>query len=311
MQVVHVPGDDNLYGPSVITIGAFDGVHRGHKTLLEELRRQATIYKCPSVVITFDRHPAEIVRPESAPKLLTTLEQKLELLGESGYIDICAIQRFDEETRNESAEDFVRSVLVGLFQAQLVIIGSDFHFGHQRRGNVTLLEEMGTSLGFQVEAFELVTDAAEVVSSTRIRKLIAAGDVATAAVLLERPYELRGTVVRGDGRGRTIGFPTANLDIGERQLLPSDGIYAGIAICADGVTRPTAISVGKRPTFHSDATQSLVEAHLLDFDADIYDQELRVQFQQWLRGEEKFDSVEDLVSQIKRDVASTRKIVRN
>jgi riboflavin kinase/FMN adenylyltransferase len=289
---------------TVVTIGAYDGVHLGHRALIGEVSRRAEQLGCDTAVVTFDRHPAMVVRPASAPKLLTNLDQKLELLAETG-VDHALVLHFDEERSHESAEDFVREVLVGCLNAKAVVVGHDFHFGHDRRGNVALLTEMGGALGFDVLGIRLVGDA-QPFSSTRIRSLLAEGDVEPAAALLGRHHEVRGTVARGDARGRELGFPTANVEVPEEILLPADGIYAGWYLRPDGTRHMTAISLGRRPTFYENAGSSLLEAYLLDFDGDLYGEQATVQFVVRLRGEVRFDSVEALVAQIGDDVEATR-----
>ncbi len=298
---------------SVVTIGAYDGVHRGHQRVLHLVRELASSRGLDAAVVTFDRHPAQVVRPESAPKLLTNLDQKLELLDATGDVDICCVLTFDEQRSHETAEEFVTEVLVERLRARLVVVGEDFHFGYKRGGNVPLLGRMGAELGFEVIGLGLVAVEGDpvgtVYSSTRIRELLAEGDVAAAAALLGRPHEVRGTVVEGDRRGRTLGFPTANLRVPGEICLPADGIYAGTFAAADDVERPAAISLGRRPTFYDDADASLLEAYVLDFDGDLYGQPAKVRFVERLRGEQRFDTVEDLVEQMGRDVEATRRAV--
>jgi riboflavin kinase/FMN adenylyltransferase len=298
-------------GPgAVVTIGVYDGVHLGHHSVLRLVRELADARGLAAVCITFDRHPAEVVRPESAPKLLTTPEQKLELLDATGYLDLAFVLYFDEARSQEPAEEFVREVLVEAGHARLVVVGADFHFGKGRGGDVPLLQRMGAELGFEALAMGLeATRDGTIYSSTHIRELLAVGDVHGAAALLGRPHEVRGVVVEGDRRGRELGFPTANVAVPGRSCLPADGIYAGSFVAADGVERITAISLGRRPTFYETADASLLEAYVLDFDADLYGQDVRVRFVQHLRGEMKFDSVDALVEQIERDVAATREVM--
>ena len=292
---------------TVVTIGAYDGVHLGHRALLARVRGMADELGAAAAVVTFDRHPATVVRPESAPLLLTDLDQKLELLAETG-MDYAYVIHFDEARARESAEGFVREVLVDCLAARAVVVGHDFHFGHQRRGNVPLLQQMGAELGFDVLGISLVADAAgaEAVSSTRVRRLLGAGEVEAAADLLGRPHEVRGTVVAGDHRGRELGYPTANVRVAADLLLPADGIYAGWHGRPDGSVHPAAISLGRRPTFHPDATASVLETHLLDFDGDLYGEAAHVRFVARLRGEERYDSVEALLAQMADDVAAAR-----
>ena len=302
-----------LTGPAgsrgaVVTIGVYDGVHLGHHAVLRLVRELADARGLAAVCVTFDRHPAEVVRPESAPRLLTSQEQKLELLDATGYLDLAFVLHFDEARSREPADDFVREVLVAAGHARLVVVGADFHFGRARGGDVALLQRMGAELGFEVLGVGLeAAPGGTIYSSTRIRELLAEGDVDGAAALLGRPHEVRGTVVEGDRRGRELGYPTANVAVPGRVCLPADGIYAGTFIGADGVERMTALSLGRRPTFYDAADASLLEAYVLDFDGDLYGQAARVRFMSRLRGEVKFDSVDALVGQIERDVADTRR----
>ncbi|HEX4979055.1 MAG TPA: bifunctional riboflavin kinase/FAD synthetase [Acidimicrobiales bacterium] len=312
MQVITDPSACPAFGGgTVVTIGVYDGVHLGHRALISRVRHMAAELGAASAVVTFDRHPATVVRPDSAPKLLTDLPQRLELLGSTG-VDATLVIHFDAARARESAEDFVSEILVGCLRARAVVVGHDFHFGHNRGGNVAMLQEMGAELGFDVLGISLVADdtpAHEVVSSTRVRALLAAGDVAGAAALLGRPHEIRGLVHDGDKRGRDLGFPTANVAVPDEIMLPADGIYAGWYQRPDGVVHPAAISLGRRPTFYEASDHSLLEAYLLDFDGDLYGEEARVRFVARLRGEVRFDSVEDLVAQMARDVSDTRDVL--
>jgi riboflavin kinase/FMN adenylyltransferase len=293
---------------TAVTIGAFDGIHRGHQALLRLVRERGRARGLATALVTFDRHPALVVRPESAPKLLTTLEQKLELLGATGLVDEALVLTFDEERRNESAEQFVKEVLVDCLGARLVVVGADFHFGRDRRGNVELLRRMGDDLGFEVVGLDLVSDGPAVYSSTLVRQRLAEGAVERAAELLGRPHEVRGRVVEGDGRGREVlGFATANVAVAAETCLPAAGIYAGTFRGADGVERPAAISLGYRPTFYEDGAPLLLEAHVLDFDGDLYGQEAAVRFVARIRPEERFDSVPELVAAMHRDVDAVRR----
>jgi riboflavin kinase/FMN adenylyltransferase len=248
-----------------------------------------------------------VVRPESAPKLLTDLEQKLELLATTG-MDYALVVRFDEVRATESAEEFAREILVDGLAARAVVVGCDFHFGHRRRGNVGLLRQMGSELGFDVLGIGLVGvgASAEPVSSTRIRRLLEAGEVAAAANLLGRPHEVRGAVGSGAQRGRALGYPTANVIVPGEILLPADGIYAGWYRRHGGSRHPAAISLGRRPTFHPDASTSVLEAHLLDFTGDLYGERAEVSFVARLRPEERFESVPELVAPLADEVAATR-----
>ena len=302
-------------GGSAVTIGAYDGVHLGHRALLAELKTRAEANGLATVVVTFDRHPAAVVRPESAPLLLCDLDQKLELLASAG-VDRTVVVRFDEERANESAEDFVARELVGGLDARLVVVGEDFHFGHGRKGNVALLAEMGAAAGFAVDGVTLASaddvagELAPPVSSTRVRTLVAAGDVEGAAVLLGRPHQVRGPVVTGDRRGGAeLGYPTANLEIPGDICLPAPGIYAGWYERPDGSRHMAAVSVGRRPTFYGADGELLVEAYLLDVSADLYGESARLSFTHRLRDELAFDSVDALVAQMGHDVERARTLL--
>ena len=266
-----------------------------------------------SVVVTFDRHPAAIVRPESAPKLLTDLEQRLELLASTG-VDATLVVPFDTERATESAEEFVQEVLVDCLGVRGVVVGEDFHFGKARRGNVALLKTLGEAGGFSVSGIDLVgndglpTDGLKV-SSTQIRQLLRDGDVGAAAELLGRQHEVRGPVVHGDARGRTLGFPTANVAVPPEICLPADGIYAGWLQRADGTVLPAALNLGRRPTFYSAQPYSLLEAFVIDWSGDLYDEEVKVRFVKRLRPELKFDGIEALIAQMNNDVAEARGIL--
>lgn len=297
---------------TAVTIGAYDGVHKGHRAVIATLQELARDRGLRTAVVTFDRHPASVVRPESAPLLLTDLDQKLELLAECG-VDYTLVVHFDEARSKEPAPDFVREVLVGCLNAQLVAVGEDFHFGHRRSGDVSLLRTMGADLGFDVVGHELVgpdgRSAGEPVSSTRIRAALADGELDAANDMLGRLHEVRGVVGKGDGRARELGYRTANVAVPEQIRLPSDGIYAGWYLFPDGHRHPAAISLGRRPTFYEFADSSLLEAHLIDFDGDLYHQPARVQFATRLRDELKFDSVDALVEQMGRDVDLARTLL--
>ena len=306
MEVVREPDCPRPDGGTVVTIGAYDGVHLGHRALVAEVRRRAERLGCASAVVTFDRHPATVVRPESAPLLLTDLDQKLELLASTG-LDYALVVQFDAERARESAEDFVRRTLVGCLGARSVVVGDDFHFGHRRRGNVDLLTSMGADLGFDVLGLRLVADGEEAYSSTRIRRALAAGDVAAAATMLGRPHEVRGRVVRGDGRGGPeLGYPTANVEVPPGILLPADGVYAGWYERPSGEVHEAAISLGRRPQFYETADASLLEAHLPGFDGDLYGEAAKVRFVARLRGQERYETVDALIEQMGRDVDATR-----
>ena len=295
---------------SVVTIGAYDGVHRGHQAVIEQVRQQAQTLDARSIVVTFDRHPASVVRPESAPLLLTDLDQKLERLAATG-IDVTCIVKFDEDSSREAPSDFVKRVLVDGLLAKRIIIGEDFHFGHKRGGNVAMLRELGPKFDFDVIPIELISrgdGVDEPVSSTAIRRALAGGQVELATQLLGHHFEVRGVVVRGDQRGRTIGFPTANIEVPNAICIPADGVYAGVLTRKDGTKNICAMNLGRRPTFYEHADHSMLEAHLLDFSGDLYDEKVKLTFTHFLRGERKFENIDALKMQLKLDVEQTRAV---
>lgn len=298
---------------SVVTIGAYDGVHLGHQAVIRQVRDTARELGCDSVVVTFDKHPAAVVRPESAPKLLTDIDQKLELLAATG-VDATFIVAFTEEQAHENPADFVRRVLVNGLGTRVVVVGEDFHFGYKRMGNVALLGELGRQHDFEVAPIRLISrpdDIDEPVSSTAIRRALAGGQVEVATRLLGRPFEIRGVVVNGDKRGGQIGFPTANIEVPSAMCLPADGVYAGRCTLPDGSRYGCAINFGRRPTFFEHADHSILEAHLIDFTGDLYGQELRVTFEHFLRSERKFENLEALKTQLGTDVAHAREITKS
>ena len=297
---------------AVVTIGAYDGLHRGHQAVIAEVRRRAAAVGARSVVITFDRHPASVVRPESAPRLLTDLDQKLELLEATG-VDATVLIRFDPTQSQEEPLAFARRVLVDCLAAVAIVVGDDFHFGKGRQGNVATLRELGAEADFEVFPMPLVqrTDGPdESLSSTAIRRALAGGQVELAAELLGHPFEARGVVVQGDQRGRLLGFPTANVEVPNAICLPSDGVYAGIYVRPDGSVHPCAMNLGRRPTFYEHADHSLLEAHLIDFAGDLYGEPAKVRFTHFLRSERKFDGFEAIKTQLQHDIEHARDVLR-
>jgi riboflavin kinase/FMN adenylyltransferase len=296
---------------SVITIGAYDGVHLGHRAVIDQVKRRATELGAKSVVVTFDRHPASVVRPESAPRLLTGPDLKMELLASTG-IDAVVVVPFTPEQAAESPESFVDRVLVTCLKTSAIVVGEDFHFGRHRDGNVDLLRKIGAEADFEVEPIRLVQrldGIDEPVSSTAIRRALAGGDITRANSMLGRPYEVRGEVFTGDQRGRLLGFPTANVGVPAGMCLPADGVYAGFYERPNGDVHGCAINLGRRPTFYEHADASLLEAHLLDVDVDLYGETARVRFAHFLRSERKFDGVDALVTQLGHDVAHARDLL--
>jgi len=296
---------------AVITIGAYDGVHLGHRAVIDQVRRRADELGAKSVVVTFDRHPASVVRPESAPLLLTSAEQKMELLSSTG-IDAVVIVPFDAAQAAESPKSFVDRVLVTCLKTRLIVVGEDFHFGRDRDGNVDLLRKLGVECDFDVEPVELMSRSDgvdEPVSSTAIRRALAGGDIVRANSMLGHPFEVCGQVFPGDQRGRLLGFPTANVAVPSGMCLPADGVYAGWYERENGDVHGCAINLGRRPTFYEHADASLLEAHLLDVDVDLYGEQARVRFANFLRSERKFDGVDALIAQLRQDIDHARELL--
>jgi riboflavin kinase / FMN adenylyltransferase len=303
-----VPGD---WGRCVVTVGVFDGVHRGHQQIVARAAALSAERGLPFVVVTFDPHPDEVIRPGSHPPLLCTPRFRTELLGRLGADAVCVLP-FTVEFSRQPPEEFVRSVLADGLHASAVVIGENFRFGHRAAGNVALLAELGEKYDFTAQGVPLLTDNGETVSSSWIRSLLAAGDVAGAARDLGRPHRVEGIVVRGEQRGRALGFPTANAEPPPHTAIPADGVYAGwlASLEPDGRQAhrwPAAISVGTNPTF--DGTERTVEAYALDRDdLDLYGVHVAVEFTERLRGQVRFDSVAELIAQMHRDVDAARAI---
>lgn len=296
------------FGQSVVTVGKFDGVHEGHRAIIRQLESSAAQQGLRSVAVTFDRHPFQTLAPAKCPIALVSLEQKLELLAETG-LDAVLVLCFDDAFAKLEADDFVRTILVDALQAKLVLVGRDFRFGARGAGSIDTLYALSEEHGFAVQCVDDVRPTGERrVSSTWIRQLLADGDVAGAAGLLGHLPSVRGAVVHGAQRGRDLGFPTANLSPESEGLIPADGVYAGYL--ADGRERyPSAISVGDNPTFPG-APQKQVEAYVLDRDLDLYDHVVDVSFVERIRGMVAFDGVDSLVIQMQDDVDRTREILR-
>lgn len=292
------PGLPPEHPGTVVTVGTFDGVHRGHWKVLETLRRKADEVGLPAVLVTFHPHPLRIVRPDAAPPLLTTPDEKKEILAESG-LDYSVFVPFTPTLKAYPPERFVREILIDRLRMRHLVIGYDHGFGRGRSGDVDTLRELGETAGFDVQVVEALSAAGDAVSSSRIRKLLEEGDVEQAAAALGRPYSLRGPIVRGEGRGRSLGFPTANIHVPDsHKLLPREGVYAVMATLRRG-TFQAVLHLGPRPMFPGSPPS--VELHLLDFDADLYGEEVRVDFCAWLREIHRFASVEELVEAIRGD----------
>ena len=304
-----VPGD---WGPSAVTIGVFDGVHRGHQRIVARASEVAVTNRLPLVVVTFDPHPDEVVRPGSHPPLLCTLRRRVQLLSELGADAVCVLP-FTLDFSRLGPDEFVRAVLAERLHARRVVVGANFRFGHRAAGDVALLAELGEKYDFSAEGVPLLTEDGITISSSSIRDLVAAGDVAGAARDLGRPHRVEGVVVRGAQRGRTLGIPTANLETPPYTAIPADGVYAGWLASLDengNQTQrwPAAISVGTNPTF--DGQHRVVEAYALDRDdLDLYGVHVAVDFAARLRGMAKFGSVDELIAQMRLDIDQARVLV--
>lgn len=298
------------WGRSVVTIGSYDGVHRGHQLIIGRAVARARELGVPAVVVTFDPHPSEVVRPGSHPPLLAMHQRRAELMAGLG-VDAVLVLPFTAEFSRLTPADFVAKVLVDKLHARVVVEGPNFRFGHKAAGNVAFLRELGTTYDYEVEVIDLYergeAGGGEAFSSTLVRRLVAEGDVAGAMEVLGRPHRVEGVVVRGAQRGRELGFPTANLETPPHTAIPADGVYAGW-LTARGEAMPAAISVGTNPQF--DGTERTVEAYAIDrVGLDLYGLHVEVDFLAYLRGQEKFDSIEALLERMAADVKRARELV--
>ncbi|MER5404730.1 bifunctional riboflavin kinase/FAD synthetase [Streptomyces sp. NPDC002769] len=298
------------WGRSVVTIGSYDGVHRGHQLIIRHAVDRARELGVPSVVVTFDPHPSEVVRPGSHPPLLAPHHRRAELMAELG-VDALLILPFTTEFSKLSPADFVAKVLVDKLHAKAVVEGPNFRFGHKAAGNVDFLREQGETYDFEVEVVELYVSGAagdgEPFSSTMTRRLVAEGDVEGAREILGRPHRVEGIVVRGAQRGRELGFPTANVETLPHTAIPADGVYAGW-LHVGGEAMPAAISVGTNPQF--DGTERTVEAYAIDrVGLDLYGLHVAVDFLAFVRGQARFDSIEALLEAIGDDVKRSRELI--
>ncbi len=300
------------WGPSVITIGVFDGVHLGHQRIVSRAATAAREDGLPLVVVTFDPHPAEVIRPGSHPALLCSLRRRAQLLGELGADAVCVLE-FTPAFSRLGPGEFVRAVLTDRLHVRHVVVGENFRFGHRAAGDLALLAELGEKYDFRAEGIPLLAEDGVTMSSSAIRDRVAAGDVAAAARGLGRPHRVEGVVVRGEQRGRALGFPTANLETAAHTAIPGDGVYAGwlarLGLDGEEAERwPAAISVGTNPTF--DGRERVVEAYALDRDdLDLYGVHAAVEFADRLRGMARFDTVDALIAQMRLDVAAARALV--
>ena len=302
------------WGRCVATIGVFDGVHRGHQEIIARAVAVAAERGLPSVLVTFTPHPSEVVRPGTHPALLTTNTRKAELAADLG-IDVVVFLPFTLEFSQLSPEQFVHQALIADLHAAAVVVGENFRFGHRAGGDVDMLVELGRRWGFDAEGVALLSEDGHPISSTFIRSCVASGDMAAATTAMGRPHRLDGVVVRGDQRGRDLGFPTANVRAEPWAAVPADGVYAGRVIridergntLSDPAPATAAISVGTNPTF--EGRHRSVEAFVLDFSGDLYGQNLGVEFVQRLRGMERYDSLDDLIVAMHGDVRQTRELL--
>jgi riboflavin kinase / FMN adenylyltransferase len=302
------------WGHCVVTIGVFDGVHRGHADIIGRAVAEARQRGVPSVLITFVPHPSEVVRPGTHPPALTTIVRRAELVEELG-IDVFLALPFTAEFSKLPPDEFVHRALVDRLHASGVIVGENFRFGHKAAGDVAELQRLGARFGFTAEGVTLLRDGDTTLSATYVRSCVQAGDMRAAADALGRPHRVDGIVERGDQRGRELGFPTANLRTEQWAAVPADGVYAGRVVrldewgrTVDGPLGVAAISVGTNPTF--EVRQRRVEAFVLDFSGDLYGDALGIEFVQRLRGMEKYDSIDALVTQMHADVDETRALIR-
>ncbi len=292
---------------SVVTIGSFDGVHRGHQAIIRVATRRAQELRIPAVAVTFDRHPQEAIQPENAPPYLTTLTSRLRLLLETGVQNVLVL-RFDRDFSALHPEAFVHSVLQRRLNARHIVVGRDFRFGYRRTGSVDYLREVQARFGFEVEDVPDVLYRGERISSSRIRQALLDGEVQEASAMLGRAYVLEGVVVRGKQLGRKLGYPTVNLSLRAPQLVPKDGIYAGKLLHpSTGNTYTAAISIGVRPTV--DGRERTIEAYLLGFSGSLYGEEVHLAFFHRLRDERKFESLQALRSQMDKDVQQVAELM--
>ena len=302
-SLAEIPAD---FGPSVVSIGKFDGMHAGHRRVIADLLEVAAREHLTAVAVTFDRHPLSIVRPELCPAPLLSNAQKLELLADTG-IEATLMLTFDEARSKQSPEGFVREVLVGALRARVLLVGSDFRFGAKGAGTVELLKQLGPELGFNVQLIDDVTSGERRASSTWIRELLSSGQIAEATRLLGRSPSVRATVVGGHQRGRTLGYPTANLSPDVEGFVPADGVYAA-HIIIDGTRYGAAVSIGNNPTF-ADVPEKTVEAHVLDESLDLYDKIVDVEFVDYVRPMHKFPDADALAKQMHADELHIRSVL--
>lgn len=308
MKIVQTLDTQTKIGSSILTIGSFDGVHRGHQLLLQQTAEMARAKKCEAWLMTLWPHPLKVLRPDVPVMNLSTLDERMELLAETSLIDGVIVFPFDEQAAQLTPRAFLESILQ-VIDLRGVVVGKDFAFGHNREGNITYLKDYGSEHGFEVVDSALETDQERRISSSWIRELVRDGKIDEAEKLLGHSYSLQGTVIEGDKRGRTIGFPTANLEIDPDKCLPHDGVYAVRASCKNKHihTHPAVMNIGVRPTV--DGSRRTVEIHLLDLNVDVYGEILQAEIVTYLRGEQKFAGLDELKHQISLDAAKAREIL--
>jgi len=297
MDVFHSVEELGIRRPTVLTLGVFDGLHLGHQAIVRTVVERALLIDAIPTLITFDPHPRQVLKPDTAPPLLQTFNQKMEGLRGLGIEQVIVLE-FNPQLAALSAEEFVRRFIVDGLQAREVYLGKGFAFGHNRQGNIELLQSLSRQLGFYAAEVPEVRLRGHRISSTMVRMLLKAGRVNVARRMLGRPYGIEGVVTRGHGIGRSLLYPTANLDL-QNRVLPADGVYVTLALI-NGVWRRSVTNIGRRPTFGGEP-ESKVETHVIDFDDDLYDQTIRVRALHRLRGEKKFSGIEELKAQITRD----------
>ena len=299
MKIFHGTENANILRPTVLTLGVFDGLHLGHQKIMNKVVERSNAVGAVPTAITFDPHPREVLHPESAPPLLQTLDQRLANLEVLG-IEQAIVVRFDPEFASNSAEDFLKDIVHDRLHAKEVYLGKGFAFGRGRGGNIELLRKMSAELGFVADEVDEVTLRGQRISSSRIRQLLSEGRVNLVRRMLGRPYGVEGVIIRGDRRGHSIGFPTANL-YPHNRVIPKFGVYA-TATLIDGAWRRSITNIGVRPTFGADAEPS-IESYIFDFDRDLYGDVLRVRFLHRIRDEKKFSGIDELKAQIQKDSA--------
>ncbi len=303
MKIISLNGSPSLKN-TCAAIGIFDGVHRGHQFLIRKMLSAARRLKAQPIVITFFPHPAHVIRPDVKLEYLTSLEERFQLLNKLG-VAACIVLRFDRKFARIPPEKFIKDILVKKLGVKAVYVGHDFRFGKDRRGDIALFEQLARESGYEIHAVAGFKAGGEVISSSRIRKLIIDGQIKSAAKLLGRPVSVSGKIVKGSKRGKNLGYPTANVDYGSI-IIPPQGVYI-VSVLVGAKKYPAIANIGMRPTFKERSPKLLLEVHILDFSRNIYGKEMRVEFLQKVRNEMKFEGLKDLVQQIKKDEALARR----